>query len=250
MKPNDPTRSHVASFSSSLFFVVFVLLSILVSGEALAGDPQEREQIWAMALAQGGFGFVHPKLSRVRGWLELQGRWRSFGQSYETGFLPRVALGYAITDQITILSGFAAVESDPAQKKPFTELRPWQQLTWNLPVKGFTLQSRTRLEQRLIQSNLGWRLREFVKTTVPVPGMDRVYLAAYEELFFDLDDTTWPTGGQRRGFRQNRFFAGPGFRLDRSKHVSLEVGYLNQWIDRRREDRDNHVLSLNLFLNY
>ena len=243
MKPTLSARALLASF----FSLLFIILSTFVTGEALAGEPREGEQIWAMALAQGGFGFVHPKLSRVRGWLELQGRWRSFGESYETGFLPRVALGYAVTDQVTLFSGFAAIQMDPAQKKPFTELRPWQQLTWNLPVKGFTLQSRTRLEERIHQTNLGWRLREFIKTTVPVPGTDRVFLSAYEELFFDLDDTTW---GQRSGFRQNRFFAGPGFRLDRAKHVSLEVGYLNQWLDRRNEDRENHVLSLNLFLSY
>lgn len=243
MKPTFSTRARLVSICSLLF----ILLSVLVTGEALAGEPREGEQIWAMALAQGGFGFVHPKLSRVRGWFELQGRWRSFGESYETGFLPRVALGYAVTDQVTLFSGFAAIQMDPAQKKPFTELRPWQQLTWNLPVTGFTLQSRTRLEERIHQTNLGWRLREFIKTTVPVPGTDRVFLSAYEELFFDLDDTTW---GQRSGFRQNRFFAGPGFRLDRAKHVSLEVGYLNQWLDKRNEDRDNHVLSLNLFLSY
>ncbi len=243
MKPTLSTRARLVSICSLLF----ILLSMLVTGEALAGEPREGEQIWAMALAQGGFGFVHPKLSRVRGWLELQGRWRSFGESYETGFLPRVALGYAVTDQVTLFSGFAAIQMDPAQKKPFTELRPWQQLTWNLPVTGFTLQSRTRLEERIHQTNLGWRLREFIKTTVPVPGTDRVFLSAYEELFFDLDDTTW---GQRSGFRQNRFFAGPGFQLDRAKHVSLEVGYLNQWLDKRNEDRDNHVLSLNLFLSY
>jgi hypothetical protein len=223
------------------------VLLLLVAGGARAGDPREGEQIWAMALAQGGFGFVHPKLARVRGWLELQGRWRSFGESYETGFLPRVGIGYALTDQMTLMTGFAVIENDPAQKKPFTELRPWQQLSWNLPVRGFGLQSRTRLEQRIHQENLGWRLRELVKATVPLPGTDRVFLAAYDELFFDLDDTPW---GQRRGFRQNRFFAGPGLRLDREKHVVLEVGYLNQWIDRRREDRDNHVLSLNLVLTY
>ena len=227
--------------------LLLLLASASLPGIARAGDPREGSQIWAMALAQGGFGAVHPKLARMRGWLELQGRWRSFGESYETGFLPRVGLGYAITDHVTVLAGFAAVHNDPARAKPFTELRPWQQLTWIVPVSGVTLQSRTRLEQRLHQENVGFRLREFVKATVPLPGTERFFLAAYDELFFDLDDTPW---GQRRGFRQNRFFAGPGVRLDRAKHVVLEAGYLNQWIDRRREDRDNHVLSLNLFLNY
>jgi hypothetical protein len=241
------TNSIPVASLRRLVAVLALGLSLLVAGGAHAGDPREGGQIWAMALAQGGFGFVHPKLARVRGWLELQGRWRSFGESYETGFLPRVGIGWALTDQLTLMSGFAVIENDPARAKPFTELRPWQQLSWNLPVHGIGLQSRTRLEQRIHQDNLGWRLRELVKATLPLPGTDRVFLAAYDELFFDLDDTPW---GQRRGFRQNRFFAGPGLRLDREKHVVLEVGYLNQWIDRRREDRDNHVLSLNLFLNY
>lgn len=240
-----PAIYHIRAISQLSLLVV--MASTLMVAKARADNSREGDQIWATALAQGGFGFVHPQLSRVRGWLELQGRWRSFGESYETGFLPRVALGYAINNQVTVFSGFAAIETDPARRKPFAELRPWQQLTWNLPVNGFTLQSRTGLEQRILQNNLGWRLRELVKMTVSVPGTDKVYLAAYEELFLDLDDTTW---GQRRRLRQNRFFVGSGLRLDSAKRVSLEVGYLNQWIDRRREDRVNHVLSLNLFFNY
>lgn len=109
----------------------------------------------------------HPSLScsrsssREKRWRAIRarairsGQGRSFGESYETGFLPRLAVAYAINDQMTLFSGFAAIEHNPARMKPFTELR----------------------------------LRHFVKATIPVPGMERVYLAAYEELFFDLDDT-------------------------------------------------------------
>ena len=230
------------------------LVVLLVAGAAFAGDPREGNQLWTMAVLQGGFGFVHPGLDRVTGYLELQGRFRSFDEETEVAFLPRLALGYALTSRLQLFAGFANVVTDPpshaAVRRSFSELRPYQQLTWNLPVRGFTLQSRTRLEQRIIEDNLGWRLREFVKGTVDVPGSDRAYLAAYEELFFDLDDTTWPVGGQRRGFRQNRLFAGLGYRVDPAKHVAVEAGYLNQWIDRRKEDRLNHVLSLNLFLSY
>lgn len=231
----------------SLPFVVLLVLLASVPGEAVAGEPREGDQIWGVALLQGGFGFVDPKLSRVRGWLEVQGRWRGFGESLEAALLPRVGLGYAITDQVTVHVGYASIYTDPPQQRSYTEDRPWEQLTWIVPFETFTLQSRTRLEQRIHADNLGWRLREFVKATVPVPGFDRAFFAAYDELFFDLDDTSW---GQRSGFRQNRAFVGLGYKLDPGKHVTLEAGYLNQWLDRRNEDRDNHVLSLNLFLNY
>ena len=158
-------------------------LFVLETDVAHAGEPREGGQIWATVLAQGGFGFVHPKLERVRSWLELQGRFRSFGESYELGMLPRVGLGYAITDQVTVTAGFAVVDNDPARAKPYTELRPWQQLVWNFPIDGFLLQSRTRLEQRIHQQNVGWRLRELVRLNAPVPGTDRVYLALWEEPF-------------------------------------------------------------------
>jgi len=222
-------------------------IATAVPATARAGEPQEGGQLWPAVVAQGRLGFVHPRLARLRGWLELHARLRSLGESFELGFFPRFALGYAFDDRLSFDAGFAPVANDPPRAKPYTELRPWQQLTWNLPVDALPIQWRTRLEQRIHQENVGWRLREFLKASVPLPGSDRFYLATFDEVFFDLDDTTW---GQRRGLRQNRFFVGPGARLDRDRHVALEVGYLHQWIDRRREDRVNHVLSLNLFLNY
>jgi len=247
---NAPARVEVVPMWSRAFSLLSALVLVLLglgTGEAFASDPSEGDEIWALAALQGGLGFLHPQLDRVKGYLEFQSRWRSFGESFETAFLPRFALGYALTDQLTVYAGHAVILWDPAQKKPYTEQRPWQQLTWNLPVTGFTLQSRTRLEERIQQDNVGMRLREFVKATVPLPGLERVYAAVYDEMFFDLDDTPW---GQRRGFRQNRAFAGAGFRVDAAKHVALEAGYLNQWVDRRNQDKLNHVLALHLLLNY
>ena len=129
------------------------------------------------------------------------------------------------------------------------EDRIWQQLTWNLPVDGFTLQSRTRLEERFLedQSDEGWRLRQFFKATVPVVEDKTTFVSAWDEMFWDLDDTDW---GQRTGFRQNRAFLGIGQFLDEQKSVSIEVGYLNQWVDRTDEDRLNHVLLVCMFMTF
>jgi hypothetical protein len=139
--------------------------------------------------------------------------------------------------------------ADPKGRDEFGEHRPWQQLTWNIPVGDVTVQSRTRLEQRFVETDgdTGWRLREFVKTTVPLSADKRVFASVWDELFWDLDDTDW---GQRAGFRQNRAFVGPGWFLGEGKQVSLEVGYLNQWVDRPGEDKLNHVLSIWLFVNF
>jgi hypothetical protein len=131
---------------------------------------------------------------------------------------------------------------------PGDEHRPWQQLTWNIPVDGFTLVSRSRLEQRFVEdgSETGWRLRQFLRASRPFGADGRRYVTAYDEVFLELNDTRW---GQRAGLRQNRAFAGIGWFIDGPRKTAVEVGYLNQWVDRPGEDRMNHILSINLFVN-
>ncbi len=80
-----------------------------------------------------------------------------------------------------------------------------------------------------------------------LPGNPDLSLIGYDELFFGLNDTDW---GARSGFDRNRLFLGVGWRLGKSRH-SLEIGYLNQYIDSTfASDLMEHILSLNLFLNY
>ncbi len=201
-----------------------------------------------MWVGQGRLGDKDSLLGDWRWWLDAQLRWREDGQAYDTG-LVRPGLGYAITDRITAHLGYARIESDPAGRSAFHEDRVWQQLTWNLPVEGFTLQSRTRLEQRFLedQSDAGWRLRQFFKSTVPVVEDRTTFVSIWDEMFWDLEDTSW---GQRTGFRQNRAFLGLGQILDEKKTISIELGYLNQWIDRPGEDRLNHILLVCMFMTF
>ncbi len=204
--------------------------------------------LWAMWFAQGDFSSFGDDFKQVRWFFDAQDRNRDEGQSFDTFFV-RPALGYAWNARVTTYLGYAAIESEPANRSPIWEHRVFQQLTWNLPVQGFTLQSRTRLEQRFIdgESDTGSRLREFVKATVPLRSGNSLFASVYDEVFVDLNDTEW---GQRTGLRQNRAFVGLGFFLDDAHHHSLEIGYLNQWVDRPDEDRLNHILSINLFSNF
>ena len=133
------------------------------------------------------------------------------------------------------------------------EHRIWQQLTWSPKLEPLTLSSRTRLEQRFLDTgdDLGWRFRQFVKGTIPIAGNSQLFLSVYDEVFFDLNGTDW---GQSSGFSQNRLFLGLGWRFDpplRGVPLSVEVGYLNQLIRKRSSsDRLNHILSINFFLNF
>lgn len=249
MSTRKAPRGRTAAFARATpLFLLSLLLPVLSATlpSPVRANASEGGGLWTSLVTQGSFGFIRPELARLRGWFDLQGRFRSSGESFEA-LLIRPGLGFALTDRIHVFVGYGWVETDPPGRKPFDEHRPWYQLTWNLPVEGFTLQSRTRLEQRIIDEQTGWRLREFVKTTVPWPAESRLFLSVFDELFFDLDDTDF---GQRAGLRQNRAFAGLGWHLDERRRLSFEGGYMNQWIDRRVEDRVVHILSLNLFYNF
>jgi len=224
------------------------LAACLAFSPALVAQTQDDGALWAMWVGQGRLGEKDSSLGNWRWWLDAQLRWRDEGETYDAGIF-RPGIGYAITDRVTAHFGYAWIDSDPAGRPPVHEDRLWQQLTWNLPVDGFTLQSRTRLEERFIedQSDEGWRLRQFFKSTVPVVEDKTTFVSIWDEMFWDLGDTDW---GQRAGFRQNRAFLGLGQFLDEKKSVSIEVGYLNQWIDRTDEDRLNHVLLIAFFMTF
>lgn len=226
----------------------FVTAVVGLLASPLRAQTQHDGGTWLLWLGQGDLSQIDPDWKRVRWWLDVQDRQRDEGASFDA-FLFRPGLGWALTPQLTAFVGYALIGSDPASRSSFFEHRAWQQLTWNLPVEGFTLQSRTRLEERFVEdeSETGLRLREFVKATIPLDGAKSRFVSLYNELFVDLNDTDW---GQRGGLRQNRAFVGLGWFLDDARRYSLEVGYLNQWIDRPASDRVNHLLSLNLFMNF
>jgi hypothetical protein len=224
--------------------------ALIAAGFASSANAQTRDDggLWLLWMGQGNLASIDPDWKRVRWFLDVQDRNRDEGQSFDT-FLFRPALGYELAPRVSAYLGYGLVESEPANRSTIWENRVFQQLNWSVPVEGFTLLSRTRLEQRFLddESETGWRAREFVKATVPLVAGNEWFASVYDEVFFDLNDTGW---GQRTGLRQNRAFVGFGFFLDDAHKHSVEIGYLNQWLDRRDIDRLNHLLSINLFMTF
>ncbi len=201
---------------------------------------------WFMVFGNGSLGPVHAELQRVRWWLDVQVRLLDDSDGYDQT-LVRPGFGWAFSDELTAWLGYAFVNTDPSGGSSFDEHRIWQQLLWTPRFRELSLQSRTRLEQRWVDtgSDTGVRIRQFFKATWPFRPGGRLGLAGYEELFFELNDTD---AGQNAGFAQNRFWAGLFWRLSEGSGVTLELGYLNQFIRNsgRPSDRMNHIVSLNL----
>ncbi|MGR9089949.1 MAG: DUF2490 domain-containing protein [Gammaproteobacteria bacterium] len=224
----------------------YTLLALLLVFCAYA-QASDDWQTWGAIVVTGDIGGDD---SNVRYWLEGQGRFNDDSSRFNQGIV-RGALGYVVRPRTTLWAGYAFVPSDPQNRSDdVVEHRAWQQLTWSAgqPVAGFALASRTRLEQRTVEStdDTGWRFRQFVKLTRPLGAGGSLYWSLWDELFVNFNDTDWGADG---GIDQNRAFAGVGVKLASS--AKAEIGYLNQFVRRaNRDDAHNHILSLTLLLAY
>ena len=241
------TRLSRSRFCAAWSYALLVLAVCQFPSSARAELDQDAG-LWLMALGQGRVGAPETALAKWRWWLDMQPRFTEDAGGFRQA-LVRPGLGYALDDDISLWLGYAWVRTEQPRGGHTDEHRIWQQLLWTPKIGQLGLASRTRLEQRfLVHANdTGWRFRQFFKATYPVGFRDRLFLSAYDELFFDLNDTDW---GQRTGFSQNRLFAGLGWSIDGGGRVRVEAGYLNQFLSRTGADRMNHILSLNLFLNF
>ncbi|MEZ0227903.1 MAG: DUF2490 domain-containing protein [Planctomycetota bacterium] len=199
----------------SLLPVLLILL--LPLGVAHAEDLDHEVEVWLPVSAQGdlidetfgGYIEVQPRVSR-EGLDRLLVRPAAYLRVAER---LSVWLGYAWTP------GFEPVHQD--------EHRIWEQFLAEFHLDDLAdpspvLSSRTRLEQRFIESvpDVAVRLRQLIRLQVPV--YELVSAVVWDEVFVNLNDTR---GGPRLGFDQNRLFV--GVNLAFVKEVSLDVGYLN-----------------------
>ena len=196
-----------------------------------------------------GFGRGHiasERTDRLMWWFDGHARYfddtDGFGQS-----IVRPGIGYTLSDGVTAWAGYGWIRSSPATAGDFDEHRIWQQLTWTESLDCLTLGFRSRLEQRLVETgdDTGLRFRQLVSWRQPFACDARYSFVLWDELFIHLNDTDW---GANTGFDQNRTFVGIGVKQKPDSRWRVEVGYLNQHINRRgRDDLTNHLLSVNLF---
>ncbi len=222
---------------------VMVALTLLTSLVAHANDTEEDGRYWFNVNATGAMS-----LENWRWYAELQPRWRDEGKHFDQ-VLVRPAVSYALSKQASVWLGYAYVVTDPAGRPSFEEHRLWQQFLYNFePIYSLNIQSRTRYEQRFIEhsNDTGYKLRQMFRFTLPSSFSQQLQWVFYDEYFINLNDTDY---GAVRGFDQNRAFLGVNWAFN--PQTRLEVGYLNQYVNRRQNvDAENHVLSTTLMLSF
>ncbi|MCH2174044.1 DUF2490 domain-containing protein, partial [Myxococcota bacterium] len=208
----------------------WVLTALAVAGlfaSSARAAVEHQAAGWLMLAGMGSFESISPEWSRVR-WT-FDGQARFFDSTNGLGqTIVRPGIGWALSESTTVWVGYGWIRDYPAGRSDIDENRLWQQLLWNGGVGGWSIQSRTRLEQRFLDTgdDVGWRFREFVKVLYPLLESNRLRFAAYNELFLNLNSTDW---GADSGFDQNRLFVGLNAPVNSARTVQAELGYLNRY---------------------
>ncbi|WP_058518519.1 DUF2490 domain-containing protein [Legionella parisiensis] len=233
---------------------ICILFSFLV-GIFTLGWPKNAEcaierdfQSWFNVTATGKTHSKDKILSRVLYWLETQERIGDDSSRFSQ-ILVRPGLGYALTENLSIWVGYAWIYTGiPNTSNPFEEDRIWQQLLWIKSNRYLTFTSRTRTEQRFLENNpkTAYRFRELIKISVPIKQYTKFSFVASDELFLHKNNFV---GKNSRGFDQNRFFIGFGYKIN--PITTTEIGYMNQYIRRFGvPDFLSNIVSINFFINF
>jgi len=239
-------------FKSLKIFLASASLLLAINSTAFAHTAYDEDfQTWGNMTARGNFGALGN--SKVLWWLEGQGRFGADATRFAQGII-RPGVGYAVTDKLSVWLGYAWIPTSKpfAARTPFNEHRIWQQVLWSDRFSFGTLQSRTRFEQRFFDipgsTDVHNRFRQLFKLSIPIAEIPNLSFVVANEIFMNFNDVDM---GFQSGFDQNRAFGGFAYRF--SPMVTAEVGYLNQYLNRRntsRPDSMQHILSVNLFLNF
>lgn len=85
------------------------------------------------------------------------------------------------------------------------------------------------------------RSRQTVRFAMPTQIISGLSAVLYDEYFVNMNDASW---GVHRGFDQNRAFVGVNYFFN--QHVNMDIGYLNQYVNRPNVDVENHVLAITI----
>lgn len=155
----------------------------------------------------------------------------------------RGGVGYRFRPTIAFQQGYFF--GLPFQDPGAVEHRVFQQLNIEKPLGKFTLGSRTRLEERFLPgvSGTSVRLRQRLQATHPLGKSGKWYAIAFDEGFVVLNDLA---AGPQAGLDRNRIFVGVGRHL--RPGMALEVGYMNDWVNRPTGQPNQllHTLWINL----
>jgi hypothetical protein len=223
----------------SAILAVSALVALSWTGSAQA---REDEQLWTSAN-------VNVKLSdKWRLQQELTGRFSDNRDGlYEVESV--TLLGYRIAKDVTLAAGYVHNPQYAGGDFTVMEHRAREQVTFDNVARIGTgkLSARLRTEQRWREGvdGTGWRMRPYVKFSLPLSKGSKTSLVLSSEAFINLNSTPFQ---RQDGLDRMRNLIAINAPL--TKNLSAEIGYLNQHgFVRGSEDSSDHAASISLSLS-
>jgi Protein of unknown function (DUF2490) len=179
--------------------------------------------------------------------LDLRPRWRDEGRNFDQ-FIASGFINKNLSPKFALGLGIDHVQNHPAGLESFEENRLVPQMQYKFDdIAGIKLQSRTRFEFRTREDfdDTAFRLREMIRASYPLSFNPKLSLLVFDELMINFNNTDWNV---RRGIDQNRVFAGVAYQAN--TQTGFEFGYLNQYVNTRTIDRENHILTATFRYNF
>lgn len=218
---------------------IIIAAALATASADRAAAATSDTQIWTIASASGRLA------EGVLGSVELTGRY--VDDASRLGQLEtRLQLGTPVARSVTLWAGYVHVSNFNLGRSATLEDQAVEQLNWTIGKVGrATLSSRTRLEQRFQKGvdGVAWRTREQLRLAVPL-GRRAPTALLWVEPFVSLNRTS----AVRPGIDQVRTFAGVAIPV--AKTADVEIGYLNQYLNRAAGDRSNNTLSVAVALRF
>jgi hypothetical protein len=250
---NGPQGAFWFTSSRRVSLIAAFLFGLALASASVAHAQEEdavedRYQTWLALFAHG------PLYQELWLWVDVQPR---FFEGFEpAAALVRPGLSWHAMAPLWLSAGYAWTPSwrQPPEPRSWGQLlftdehRIWEQalLVLTHEPSGIAGQIRVRAEQRFRSGDVGFRLRVFLRLSVPLVQDRSLYFVLWDEFFTPLNDTNW---GQRAGFDQNRVFVGLGWQAVPGM-LRLEFGAASQWIVREGRDTANTIAAINAFVTW
>lgn len=209
--------------------VILIAFFVLVGFPRISNAEDHDAGVWLVNQ------FAVPLGERLSFHTMLQGRWSDEIEQYERT-LVRPWISYAWPDGGHVALGYDFHEfENPVHR---WEHRAWQRFAVGHPIEPFTLQAHVWLEERFFQNTNDVAVRARFNAGASVDLGNDFALLLRDEVFFDLNGTSRI---RNAGLGENQLVLALSRALPGG--LRFEVGYLQQYLDRRGpDDLVNHFV--------
>ncbi|MGR9000089.1 MAG: DUF2490 domain-containing protein [Gammaproteobacteria bacterium] len=225
-----------------------IVLSALLLAQPISSFAGEATNnmfgVWGSATFHGDFKFLSPGLDKFKWSVMNQSRTRDDspqGSRFSENLLFS-QVGYQMNTNASLWVGYVHDWIHPLNKTAFQESRPYVDFVWKQDLGDFKLMSRTRMEDRINQTtgNEGYRPRQLLQISHPLPFMKGLSAYAGDEIMFYLNQTSWG----KQGFTENRIFSGLSYQF--TPKLGADLGYMGQYVASKS---GNNIFTHNLQAN-